>query len=177
MNHPVPWVALPWLILAANPGGAASSGALDLNALVGGGAGATLVAIIIYVGRLILDKAIPSRSDARANVTILLEGMQSMVKALQTERDADAARLKERQQRIDQLEQSSESDYKKKAELQAEVIELRAAVARKDRHIRQLVSMLVQLGAKVMGLDSDNLEITLPADQVEQIRKDAGLTA
>ena len=36
---------------------------LDLNALVGGGAGATLVGIIFYVGKLILDRTIPSRSD------------------------------------------------------------------------------------------------------------------
>ena len=145
--------------------------AIDLNSILGGSAGATLVGLIFYVGKLILDRTIPSRSDARANITVLLEGLQSMVKVMQAEKDADAKRLADRQARIDILEEASGADYARKAELQAEVIDLRVTVARKERHIKELVHMLTSLGAKVDGLDSDNLEITLPASEVAEQRK------
>lgn len=140
--------------------------ALDLNALIGGGTGATAVGIIWYIGKLILDRTVPSRSDARANITILLEGLQSMVKVLQDEKEADAQRLKDRQARIDILEGESDTNYVRRAEMQAEIIELRVRVAQKDRHIRELVHMLTQLGAKVVGVDTDNIEITLPSNAV-----------
>ncbi len=149
----------------------ADAAVIDLNSIVGGGAGATLVGLIFYVGKLILDRTIPSRSDARANISILLEGLQSMVKVMQAEKDADAQRLKDRQARIDILEEASDTDYSRKAELQAEIIELRATVARKERHIKELVHMLTALGAKVVGLDTDNLEITLPSAEVAEERK------
>lgn len=160
---------------------AASSGAFDLNSLVGGGAGATLIAVIFYVGKLILDRTIPSRSDSRANITILLEGLQSMVKVLQDEKAADAKRLTDRQSRIDSLEEESDTNYVRKAEMQAEIIELRARVAQKDRHITELVHMLTRMGARVVGLDADYLDITLPAAEIVQAREevkkaDAGST-
>lgn len=141
----------------------------DLNSLVGGGAGATLVGLIFYVGKLILDRTIPSRSDARANITILLEGLQSMVKVLQDEKLADAKRLADRQVRIDQLEEESDVNYQRRAEMQAEIIELRSRVAQKDRHIRELTHMLTQLGASVVGLDGDYLEVTLPTEEVKKL--------
>lgn len=140
---------------------------LDLNAVVGGGAGATIVTVIVYVGKLILDRTIPSRSDARANITILLEGLQSMVKVLQDEKQADAKRLADRQTRIDTLEEESDDNYKRRAEMQAEIIELRARVAQKDRHIREFTHVLVQLGASVSGFDTDTLQVTLPTAAVK----------
>lgn len=160
------------IFAAATPD--AASGALDLNALVGGGAGATLVGVIFYVGKLILDRTIPSRSDSRANITILLEGLQSMVKVLQYEKEADAKRLSDRQIRIDALEAETDTNHTRKAEMQAEIIELRARVAQKDRHIKQLAHMLSQLGARVVGVDSDSLEVTLPTDLVQKAKYDAG---
>lgn len=155
---------------------AAENPTLDLNALVGGGAGATLVGILFYIGKLILDRTIPSRSDSRANITILLDGLQSMVKVLQDEKTADAKRLADRQDRIETLEKESDLSYTRRAEMQAEIIDLRARVAQKERHIRELAHMLVQLGAKVTGLDDDTLEITLPTSEVAKIRRDAPLT-
>lgn len=158
------------LLLVAAATDESTPGVIDLNALVGGGAGATLVGIIFYVGKLILDRTIPSRSDSRANISILLEGLQSMVKVLQDEKNADAERLANRQARIDALEEESYINYSRKAEMQAEIIELKARVAQKDRHIKQLAYMLSQLGAEVGGLEEDTLEITLPASEVNKLR-------
>jgi hypothetical protein len=155
---------------AADPAPATS---IDLNALVGGGAGASLIGIIFYVGKLILDRTIPSRSDSRANISVLLDGLQSMVKVLQDEKAGDAKRLADRQARIDTLEEESDVNYVRRAEMQADIIELKARVAQKDRHIRELTHMLTQLGATVVGEDTEHLDITLPASEVAQIRKDA----
>lgn len=160
-------VSSPLLVAAAAPAGTPIS--LDLNSIVGGGAGATLVGIIFYVGKIILDRTIPSRSDARANITMLLEGLQSMVKVLQDEKAADAQRLADRQSRIDALEEEADVSYLRKAEMQAEIIELRARVAQKDRHIKYLVHMLGQLGATVVGgIDTESIEITLPPKNPDQ---------
>lgn len=155
---------------------AANPLSLDLNAVVGGGTGATIVTVVIYVGKLILDRTIPSRSDARANITILLEGLQSMVKVLQDEKQADAQRLSDRQKRIDALEEESDTNYTRKAEMQAEIIELRGRVAQKDRHIRELTHMLTQLGATVVGADGDHLEVTLPSAEVKKAVAESGVS-
>lgn len=177
MSDVVTWVGLlavhiPWLLAADSPEAGAPA-LLDLNALVGGGAGAALLAIVYYAGKLILDRTIPSRSDSRANISILLEGMQSMVTVLQKERNEDAQRLANRQQRIDELELESDSSFARRAEMQAEIIELRSRVAQRDRHIRKLVSVLTQVGVSVQGLDSDTLEITLPftSPDVQEAKK------
>jgi chromosome segregation ATPase len=151
---------------------AAAPAGLDLNALVGGGAGAGAVGLVFYIVKLVLNRTVPSRSDSRANITILLEGLQSMVKVLQDEKASDAKRLTDRQARIDALEDEADISYARRAEMQADIIELKARVAQKDRHIRELSHMLTQLGATVVGIDSDNLEITLPAEDVAKLRKD-----
>jgi uncharacterized coiled-coil protein SlyX len=96
-----------------------------------------------------------------------------MVRVLQDEKAGDAKRLADRQARIDTLEEESGVSYLRRAEMQADIIELKARVAQKDRHIKELSHMLTQLGAKVVGLDTDNLEITLPADEVAKIRKNS----
>lgn len=165
---------LPLVVSAED---ASASGFVDLNSLVGGGAGAALIGILYYVGRIIVDRTIPSRSDTRANITILLEGLQSMVKVLQDEKEADARRIADRQKRIDELEHESTVSFHQRAEMQAEIIDLRARVAQKDRHIRQLVSMLTQLGAQVESLDTDVIEITLPAESeaIKRAKKKAEL--
>lgn len=147
---------------------------LDLNTLVSGGTGATLMAALIFVGKLILDRTIPSRSDARANVTMLIEGLNNMVKVLQEEKVADAKRLVDKQARIDVLEAAADKDYDRISELRFEIIDLRNRLAQKDRHINTLVSELRKIGAQVTGLDLDDmttaLEITLPAEVIRTVR-------
>lgn len=131
----------------------AAQPAIDLNTLVSGGVGAGVVSAVIYVVKLILDRTIPSRSDARANVTLVIEGLNNMVKVLQEEKKADADRLDEKQKRIDVLQEAAEKDYDRITELRAEIIDLRTRLATKDRHINTLVSELRKLGRSVTGLD------------------------
>ena len=141
---------------------------LDLNGLISGGAGASLIALVIWVFKLILDRTIPSRSDARANVTIVLEGLSNMVKVLQDEKIADANRLADKQARIDVLEGSADKDFELIAELRKEILDLRHRLQTKERHIQILAHQLRLLGAQVAGIESDpedeldQLEITMP---------------
>lgn len=147
--------------------------AFDLNALISGGSGATLMAALIFVGKLIADRTIPSRSDARANVTLVLEGLNNMVKVLQEEKVADSKRLDDKQKRIDVLESAADQDYDRIQELRGEILELRQRLAQKDRHINTLVSELRKLGAHVSGLelvDADVVvEVTMPKSEVQKI--------
>lgn len=145
--------------------------ALDINSFLSGSAGATLIFILYNVGKMLLDKFVPSRADARANISIVLEGLNSMVKVLQDEKVADAQRLADRQKRIDDLEAASEKDYERLSELRAEIIDLRARLAQKERHINYLIYELQKLGAIVSGVTSDTLEIILPAKKVRDTRK------
>lgn len=145
----------------------------DLNTLVSGGAGAAFMGALIFVGRLILDRTIPSRSDTRANVTMLIEGLNNMVKVLQEEKQADAERLRDKQARIDVLEGAADKDYDRIKELREEIIELRTRLAQKDRHINTLVSELRKIGAQVIGLDLEDIEVTLPAEVIRKVRNRA----
>lgn len=150
---------------------------IDLNSLVSGGAGATLLGLVYFVVKFVLDRAIPSRSDSRANVTLVLEGLNNMVKVLQEEKTADAKRLQDKQERIDQLEQGADKDYERISELRNEIIELRNRLAQKDRHITTLVTELRKLGTQVTGLDledADDLEITHSKDEVKELRESTG---
>lgn len=155
------------LLIAADPEVAALP-VIDLNTLFSGGVGATLMAGIIFVVKLVADRTIPSRSDARANVTMLIEGLNNMVKVLQEEKTADAKRLADKQLRIESLETAADKDYDRISELRAEIIDLRNRLAQKDRHINTLVSELRKVGAQVTGLElSDmegDIEITLPGE-------------
>lgn len=127
---------------------------------------------LIFVGKLILDRTIPSRSDARANVSLLIEGLNNMVKVLQAEKISDAQRLADKRTRIDVLEAAADKDYDRISELRAEIIDLRNRLAQKDRHIATLVAELRKIGAVVTGLDKENstseLEITLPAEVIKR---------
>lgn len=125
---------------------AADATFLDLNTLVTGGSGAAIMAAIIFVGKLILDRTIPSRSDTRASLTLVLESLKNMVAVLQDEKRSDAQRLSEKQERIDVLEESSTADYNRIIELRTEIIDLRSRLAQKDRHIRMLIAELQKLG-------------------------------
>lgn len=145
----------------------------DLNTLVSGGTGATLMAALIFVGKLILDRTIPSRSDARANVALLIEGLNNMVKVLQEEKLADAKRLADKRTRIDVLESAADKDYDRIKELRDEIIDLRQRLSQKDRHINTLVTELRKVGAQVTGLDladfESELEIVLPAEVIRHV--------
>lgn len=138
---------------------------VDLGALLGGGAGASILLAIVYVVKLIIDRTLPSRSDSRANISILLEGLQSIVKVLQDEKAADARRLADQQSRIDALKNEADVSYTRKAEMQAEIFALHAQLARKDQHIQEFINLLSQLGVKVEGLEADSLKFTLPPDK------------
>lgn len=142
----------------------------DLNGIISGGTGAGLLALLYWVIKLILDRTIPSRSDARANVTIVLEGLSNMVKVLQEEKIEDAKRLTAKQERIDVLEGAADKDYETIGELRAEIMDLRRRLATKDRHIQVLVQQLRLLGATVTGIEMDpeELEIKLPGTSVKQ---------
>ena len=146
---------------------------LDLNSLITGGSGAAFMAALIFVGKLIADRTIPSRSDARANVTLVLEGLNNMVKVLQEEKLADSKRLDDKQARIDVLEAAADQDYDRIRELRAEIFDLSQRLAQKDRHINTLVSELRKLGAHVAGLELTDInveiEVTLPKEAVQKI--------
>lgn len=152
-------------------GTTASIGGFDLNNFVAGGAGATLAGLLYFVIKLVLDRTIPSRSDARANVSMVLEGLNNMVKVLQEEKTADAKRMTDKQNRIDQLEQAADKDYDRITELRNEIIDLRTRLAQKERHINTLVSALRRLGAQVTGVDlgDADLEVTHPKSEVTEM--------
>lgn len=170
-------ITLATVLVAADPATSESAPGLDLNSLVTGGAGATIAGLIYWVIKLVLDRTIPSRSDARANVTLVLEGLNNMVKVLQEEKTADAKRLTDKQARIDQLEEAADKDYDRIAELRSEILDLRNRLSQKDRHINALVSELRKFGAVVTGLDledAEDLEITMPKEKLQQLRDEAG---
>lgn len=162
-----------WLAQAAAEQQAAAD-SLDLNALLSGGGGATLVALIIWVGKLVLDRTVPSRSDSRASQSLVLESLSNMVKVLQEEKVADATRLESKQERIDSLEAASTKDYDLISELRAEITDLRNRLAVKDRHIRILVLELRRLGAQVTGLDQEaeieDIEVTMNPTDIKALR-------
>ena len=142
---------------------------IDLNGVISGGAGASIVALVVWVCKLVLDRTIPSRSDARANVTIVLEGLSNMVKVLQEEKIADAKRLADKQARIDVLEAAGDKDFETIGELRKEILDLRHRLQTKERHIQILAHQLRLLGAQVTGIELDpedefeQLEITMPS--------------
>ncbi len=142
---------------------------IDLNGVISGGAGAGIVALVFWVFKLVLDRTIPSRSDARANVTIVLEGLSNMVKVLQEEKIADAKRLADKQARIDVLEAAGDKDFETIGELRKEILDLRHRLQTKERHIQILAHQLRLLGAQVTGIELDpedefeQLEITMPS--------------
>ncbi len=147
------------LILLAT--GVDPSPAVNLNTLVSGGVGAGVVSGVIYVIKLILDRTVPSRSDARANVTLVIEGLNNMVTVLQEEKKQDAERLDEKQKRIDLLQEAAEKDYDRITELRQEIIDLRTRLATKDRHINSLVAELRKLGRTVTGLDLVDADVAV----------------
>ncbi len=149
---------------------------IDFNSFLSGSLGAAVLAVVVFAVKLILDRTIPSRSDARANVTLVLEGLNNMVKVLQEEKLADAKRLVDKQARIDALEQAADKDYDRISELRSEIIDLRNRLATKDRHINTLVTELRKFGAQVTGVELEDIadiEITRNPAEVKQAREDA----
>lgn len=149
MNEILLWLA------TAPPAAPEATFSLQLPTIVNGGLGAALVGLFIYVGRLLLDRFVPSRTDARASYQMVLDGLNNMVKVLQEEKLADAERLKVKQARIDELENMAERDYTAIRELRAERDDLERRIHVKDRHIAILVNELRKLGREVTGLDID----------------------
>lgn len=143
-------------ILFADPVPASFS----LNSLVSGGAGTVIVGLLYFVVKLVLDRTIPSRSDQRASTSLLIEGLNNMVKILQEEKESDAKRLLAKQERIETLEVASDKDYEKIKELRLEINELRERLATKERHIVTLVNELRRFGSVVTGLELEEISIT-----------------
>lgn len=148
----------------------------DLNTLLSGGTGAALMGVIIWVGKLVLDRTIPSRSDSRAHISMVLESLTGMVTVLQEEKTSDASRLQTKQDRIESLEAEADKDYDRITELRAEIIDLRTRLAQKDRLIRILVTELRKLGAQVNGLDLDDaeVEISITTDEKKTHKQGTG---
>lgn len=138
---------------------ASSALPVDLDTIIGGGAGAALMAALIYTVKLVLDRTVPSRSDSRASVSLVLEGLTNMVKVLQEEKLSDAKRLADRQSRIDSLEGEADKDYERIKDFRNEVIDLTTRLSTKDRHINILITELNKLGAQVTGMDIDILTV------------------
>jgi predicted RNase H-like nuclease (RuvC/YqgF family) len=150
---------------------AAAAAAVDLNSLVSGGAGTVIIGLLYFAIKLILDRTIPSRSDQRASTSLLIEGLNNMVKILQEEKESDARRLQTKQERIESLETASDKDYEKIKELRAEISELRERLATKDRHIQTLVSELRRFGSIVTGVELPDLTITSPNPEINEERR------
>lgn len=145
-------------LLAEQP--IAADGSINLNSLVSGGAGTVIVGLIYFVIKLVLDRTIPSRSDTRASTSLLIEGLNNMVKILQEEKESDSRRLQAKQERIGELEKANDKDYEKILDLRKDVNELRERLAVKERHIATLVNELRRFGSVVTGLDLDDLTVT-----------------
>jgi hypothetical protein len=162
---------LSMYVLAVDPTPAAEAG-VQLNDIIGGGAGATLVGLGYFIIKLILDRTIPSRSDARAGVTMLLDGLNKMVEVLRQERAEDAKRLQEKQARIDFLEKESDLDFGRLNEMREDIIDLRARLALKEAHIAQLVLELRKLGATVEGMEDARLTVAYATEVTPPARPD-----
>lgn len=145
---------------------AITSTSFNLDAFLSGSVGASLVALAIWIVKLLLDRFVPSRADSRANIGLLIENLKNMVEVLQEEKRTDAQRLADKQARVDVLEAAADADYEKILELRTEVQELRKLLGRRNHHITILVTSLRQLGAEITGLEHevtmDSLEITMP---------------
>lgn len=141
--------------------------AFDLNQFLGGGAVALFIAIAYFVIRLLFDRAIPSKSDGRESINLVVESLNATIKILQDDKTSDLARLQTALDRADRLEKESGEDYEKLNELRGEVVDLRNRLARKDQHIHVLVAELKKLGIFVSGHKDDTsgpLQIVYPKE-------------
>jgi chaperonin cofactor prefoldin len=148
-----------------------SDAGVDLNSVVSGGVGVSGAGALLFIVKLIIDRTLPGRSDQRANVQIMLESLNNMIKVLQEEKIADAKRLEDKQTRIDALESEAERDYDRISELRGEIIDLRQRLAVKDRHINALVSQLRRLGILVSGIELDDpkeADIKFSSEEVKE---------
>lgn len=155
--------------LAADP---APSNPFDLNTIISGGTGATVVGALYLLVKAVFERALPSRSDARASIQLVLEGLNNTIKILQAEKATDAEGLRKKQDRIDELESAADVDYDRIRELRDEILDLQTRLSQKDRHINTLVRELRRLGAEVTGLDLDDIEVTHSAEEVRRIRQE-----
>lgn len=169
------WVTssgIVFVLFLADPAEAAATNPFDLNTIVSGGTGATVVGVLFLISKSIFDKAMPSRSDARASTSLVLEGLNNMVKVLQEDKEADRLALSKKQVRIDELEKAADVDYDRIRELRDEILDLQTRLSQKDRHINTLVRELRRVGAEVTGLDLDDIEVTHSAEEVRRIRQE-----
>lgn len=156
-------------VSAADP---APANPLDLNTIISGGTGATIIGAAYLLIKGVLDRALPSRSDTRASMQLVLEGLNNTVTILQAEKKADAAALQRKQERIDELEAAADVDYDRIRDLREEVMDLQTRLAQKDRHIATLIRELRKLGSIVTGVDLDDIEVTHSSEEVRRLRQE-----
>lgn len=141
---------------------------VDLNTVAGGGLGGLGIAALLYVGRLLLDRFVPSRTDKRGDVAQAFEVLKEISSILRAEKKEDADRITAKQTRIDTLEGEAEKDWDTIRQLRAEVAELNERITRKEKHIQQLTEQIERLGARVIVGETD-IEITMPRDDVRRL--------
>jgi len=129
--------------------------AFDLNQFLGGGAVALVITIAYFVIRLIFDRAIPTKSDGRESISLVVESLNATIKIMQEEKASDLSRLKGALDRADKLELDADVDYGRLNDLRSEVVDLRNRLARKEQHITTLVHELKKLGVTVRGYRDD----------------------
>lgn len=156
-------------VSAADP---APANPFDLNTIISGGTGATIIGAAYLLIKGVLDRALPSRSDTRASMQLVLEGLNNTVTILQAEKKADAAALQRKQERIDELEAAADVDYDRIRDLREEVMDLQTRLAQKDRHIATLIRELRKLGSIVTGVDLDDIEVTHSSEEVRRLRQE-----
>jgi len=149
--------------------------AIDLTGWVGGSLGTTLLVALAYIGKLLADRLIPSRSDRRDANALALDAMNSALKILGTDKEKDSEKLDKAERELADERRNgraaSDDWAEREGKYRAEIADLKERIEVKDRQIKQLVHYLRQLGAQITGLDIDQLaeiEITLPAATVRE---------
>jgi hypothetical protein len=145
----------------------ASLPTFDLNQFLGGGVVALVVGIAYFVIRLLFDRAIPTKSDGRESISLVVESLNATIKIMQEDRASDVTRLQTALDRTDRLESDAAVDYTKLNELRAEIVDLRNRLVRKDQHISTLITELRKLGIAVIGYKDDTsgpLQIIYPRE-------------
>lgn len=128
---------------------------LDLNGFLSGAAGASILAGIVFIVKLMFDRLVPTRTDKRGDVAQAFDVLKEISSILRAEKKEDAERLQVKQARIDVLELESEKDYNLIRELRTEITELQKRLATKELHIQQLTEQIERLGARVIAGDED----------------------
>lgn len=129
----------------------------SVSPIVSGGLGSALTLVVIYIVKLIADRFVPTRSDSRASMQMVVDSLKQAIDTLAADKEADSGRYIKLQNRVDELEQEAARDYEVIRALREELGELRERLHKKDQSILSLVAELRKLGATVTGVDLETL--------------------